>query len=102
MYDAKFVGIIHVGNATGNRLFQSYPNPADREVRIEFSLSETQMTDITIYNLQGKKMKTILSEKTSSGRYSINADVHALPAGNYIYRIVSGDFVKSLPLTIIH
>ena len=102
MYDAKFVGIIHVGKGESNQLFQSYPNPADREIRIDFSITGSTFVDLVIYNSLGEMMTTVVAEKLSSGRYSVATDISALPAGNYFYRMVTAEYSKSLPFTVVH
>lgn len=101
-YDNMFVGILPIGNADRNELYQNFPNPADKESRIEFSLKENNSTELSIYNILGKKVKTVFNEKMSAGRYSIVVSVSDLPTGNYLYKLVSGTFSKTLPISVIH
>jgi serine protease len=100
-YDSIFVGILPVGRANADQLFQSYPNPAGKETRIEFGIDNNNFTNLSIYNMMGEKVKTIVDEKLSTGRYSIMVDVSTLPSGNYMYKIISGNFTKTLPLTVV-
>jgi hypothetical protein len=46
-------------------------------------------------------VKTILNETLQSGSYTVMSDIRDLPSGHYIYQLRSGDFLKSLPLTVI-
>ena len=101
-YDSAFVGIIPIGNSIANELSLSFPNPADKDVRINLSLMESNFSELSIYNLLGEKIKTIFNEKISAGSYSVLTDVSKLPSGNYFYRLTSGNFTKTLPLTVIH
>src|SRR5205085_2084166 len=55
-YDSTFVGIISIGKATSNELTQSYPNPANKEVRINISLKENNFSELSIFNLMGEKV----------------------------------------------
>jgi len=101
-YDNIFLGFTPIENASANNLYQSFPNPANREIRIDFSIDKSNYTSLCIYNLLGEKVKTIVDEKISSGRYSIPVDVSNLPSGNYLYQIISGGFTKTLPLNVVH
>ena len=101
-YDSIFVGILPIGNAIANGLYQSFPNPADREFRINLSLKESNFSELSIYNLLGEKVKTVFDEKITAGSYSVLVDVSKLPSGNYFYRLNSGNYTRTLPLSIIH
>ncbi len=101
-YDFIFSGITPVGKASANNLYQSYPNPANKEARIDFAIDKTNTTSLCIYNLLGGKVKTVVDEKLFSGKYSVTVDLSDLPSGNYFYRIISGDFTKTLPLNVVH
>lgn len=98
-YD-QVVGIERVSLPHGNSL-QLYPNPADNEVRFDFSISEKNQTEIAIYNLVGKKVKTIINESLQSGKYTSITDITDLAVGTYILKLQSGSFVKSLSMTIM-
>ncbi len=102
MYDNKFVGITSIGKSKTNELFQSYPNPSDKNTRIDFALKNNSSCDLSIYNVMGSKITTVVSEKLTAGKYSINVDVNKLPAGNYFYRLVAADFTSAKSLTIVH
>ncbi len=98
-YDS-FVGIEPIASAKGNSL-QAFPNPASNEIRFEFSLGEKNNTDLSIYNLTGQKVMTIINEPLQSGRYSIHKNISDLPAGNYLLKIQSGGWSRSLPLSVV-
>ena len=55
-----------------------------------------------VYNLIGEKVRTVVEEKLASGNYTIHVDVSDLPSGNYFYRLISGNFIGTLPLSIVH
>ncbi len=101
-YDSLFVGLEPISLATGNSLEQNFPNPVNDAARIEFTLKEGGNADLLLYDAMGKQVKVILSEKLSSGKYSILFDVRELPAGLYHYTLNSGSFRKTLPLTVVH
>jgi hypothetical protein len=48
-------------------LFQNYPNPFNQSTKIEFTLSKPGFVSLKIYNLLGKKVRSLISEYLSSG-----------------------------------
>jgi hypothetical protein len=68
------------------------PNPTTGHSKIEFSLETTDHVDITIYDLMGKKVRSVLNETLQKGIHSIEWSAHApagpvVSEGTYILRI---------------
>lgn len=101
-YDSVFVGLEPISLASGNSLEQNFPNPASGNTRVEFSLKDGGYTELSIYDISGKKIKVLLSEKLNSGKYSMLFDVKDLPAGLYQYSLSSGAYRNTLPITVVH
>ncbi len=49
-----------------------YPNPFNPETNINFSVSQDSYTEITIFNIKGQKVKTLLSEFLKSGNHQVS------------------------------
>lgn len=101
-YDGIFIGLSPVKSADNNFLYQNYPNPGDKETGIDFSIRENNFTELTIYNMRGEKIKSVFAERLNAGRYSIQVDVSNFSSGVYLYRLVSGNFIKTMTLQIAH
>ena len=101
-YDSVFVGLEPISLASGNSLEQNFPNPASGNTRVEFSLKDGGYTELSIYDISGKKIKVLLSEKLNGGKYSMLFDVRDLPAGIYQYSLSSGAYRNTLPITVVH
>jgi len=71
------------------------PNPVTTNATISFSLQNASEVAISIVNLMGQEVLTINNSNEAAGNHSYNVDVTAIPAGNYIYRVVAGDAVTS-------
>ncbi len=87
-------------------LTQNYPNPFNSATDISYSLPQTGTVKLTIYNLLGEEIVTIVNEKQSAGNYTAHwngADNHGneVPTGIYIYQLNSMDYVKTRKLTIL-
>lgn len=61
-----------------------YPNPAFKEVNLVFSLREAGVVDISLYDLSGKKVRTLMvTSLSNAGSYSLLFDTGGLPPGSY-------------------
>lgn len=56
------------------RISQNFPNPFNPETRISFELFETQFLELTIFNLHGEKVKTLISQIISPGKHETKWD----------------------------
>ncbi len=87
-------------------LFQNYPNPFNPETTIEFQLPSAQHVTFTIYNILGKRVKTLLEEKKEAGRHRVlwdgtDANGSRVSSGIYIYRMTAGTFKAANKLLLI-
>lgn len=71
------------------------PNPVTTNATISFNLQNASEVAISIVNLMGQEVLSINNSNEAAGNHAYNVDVTALPAGNYIYRVISGNAVTS-------
>jgi hypothetical protein len=62
------------GVPTEFALSQNYPNPFNPTTSIQFSVVQSAMTDISVYDVLGKKVKTLASEMLTPGNYKVTWD----------------------------
>jgi hypothetical protein len=70
-------------------LTQNYPNPFNPETSIDFDLPFDSKISITIFDITGKSIKTIISESRPAGFHTIRFNASALSSGIYFYRIIA-------------
>ena len=90
---------ISIDNDTENnpiefQLNQNYPNPFNPSTMINYQLTMTNEVDLSIYNMLGKKVETLVSEKQQVGNYQVVWDAENHPSGIYLYKLVSGDAME--------
>jgi hypothetical protein len=73
-------------------LSQNYPNPFNPSTTINYSVAKEGFVSLTVYNLIGSKVATLVSEYQSSGKYSVQFDGSKLASGIYFYKLESGKF----------
>ncbi|MBN2571997.1 MAG: T9SS type A sorting domain-containing protein, partial [Ignavibacteriales bacterium] len=85
----------------GFTLYQNYPNPFNPTTTISFSLSEDIFVSLKIFDILGREVETLLSDKFSAGTYSEQWNATNLPSGIYLYQINAGNFTETRKLVLI-
>jgi|GEM_PF-2199233 len=80
-------------------LYQSVPNPNDGSCSIRYDLPESCRAKMTVYDLTGRRVKTVFDTDMAAGAYACS--VSDLEAGVYVYRLEAGDFVASRKMVVI-
>ena len=77
------------GNAmvTEYALHQNYPNPFNPETNITFDLVENGNVTLSVYNLMGQQVATLVNGLQEAGRHTISFDATSLPSGVYLYKL---------------
>ena len=78
-----------------------YPNPFNPSFNISYNHSAEQNINISIYNLNGKKIKTILNEFQAPGQYNYNYTAKELSSGFYLIRYQGKYFSKTQKISFI-
>jgi hypothetical protein len=73
-------------------LFQNYPNPFNPKTNINYELPITNFIELSIYDLLGEKVATLVSEKQNSGYHQVEWDASGFASGIYYYKINAGSF----------
>jgi hypothetical protein len=80
-------------------LYQSRPNPARGTAVIAFDLPEGADVTLTIYDLSGRKVTTLVDEKLTAGVYE--RTVSGLAVGVYVYRFEAGEFAAVKKIVVV-
>ena len=87
-------------------LEQNYPNPFNPSTTILYNLSNDELVSFEIFNLNGKKVRTLVNEYQNSGPKKViwNADNNhgrQVPAGIYLYSIVAGNVKQTKKMLLV-
>ncbi|MEQ8523240.1 lamin tail domain-containing protein [Gracilimonas sp.] len=82
-------------------LEQNYPNPFNPTTQIQYSVTEAGLVSLTIYNLMGQKVATLVGENKSAGTYRVNWNAANNASGIYYYRLQAGNQVLTRQMTLI-
>jgi hypothetical protein len=73
-------------------LAQNYPNPANPSTSIEFTIPCDTKITLTLYNILGEKVLTLVDEYRSAGQYSVPINLSGLSSQVYFYELKTSDF----------
>jgi len=68
-------------------LWQNYPNPFNPITRIKYSIPESGLVTLKIYDLLGRVIKTLVNEFQEPNTYSVDFDASELSSGIYFYNL---------------
>lgn len=74
-------------NPEGFVLYPNFPNPFNPTTTIRFSLPESQLVSLSVFNLRGQLVELLLNERRSAGDHTINWNAGNLASGVYIYQM---------------
>ena len=80
---------------------QNSPNPFNPSTTISFNNDEASNVSIVVFNVAGQKVDTIANEFMGAGRHSVTWDASGFSAGVYFYTVKSGDFSKTMKMTLL-
>ena len=80
------------GTPTEYSLHQNYPNPFNPETTIEFVIPKSSFVNLSIYDVLGRKVVTLINRELNAGNYSIPFKASTLASGVYFYRLETGNF----------
>ena len=82
-------------------LWQNYPNPFNPATKITYSLPRLSKVEIRIYDILGKKVRTLVNEEKPAGTYEINWQAANLPSGVYFYQLIAGTYVQTKKMILL-
>ncbi|GEM_PF-1413161 len=87
-------------------LSQNYPNPFNPSTTIRYQLLTNSEVSLTIYNMLGQRVKTLVQAKQPAGSYTVqwngaNDAGTPVASGVYFYRLRAGDFAGTRKLLLV-
>ncbi len=87
-------------------LDQNYPNPFNPTTTISFTLPQSGDATLTVYNLLGQQVATLVSGKLPAGEHTVtwngqDAKGNAVASGVYFYRLVADENVRTRKMMLV-
>ena len=82
-------------------LNQNYPNPFNPTTEISFDLPVASHVELTIFNILGQQVETLINEDMEAGPQSLTWDATPYSSGVYFYRILANDFTDTKKMVML-
>ena len=83
-------------------LYQNFPNPFNPITKIQYQLKLNSKVELDIYDIQGKKVTTLVSDELPVGNYEVEWDASGLTSGIYICRLKTNQkFIQTRKLILM-
>jgi len=87
-------------------LSQNYPNPFNPTTEINFDVPTRSQVTLSVFNVLGQKVSTLLDEVKDAGKYTADWDGTAsdgtpVASGIYFYRMEAGNFVQTKKMMLL-
>ncbi|GAB4182793.1 MAG: hypothetical protein Kow00108_19750 [Calditrichia bacterium] len=76
-------------------LSQNFPNPFNPTTTIRYDLPERTHVELSIHNILGRKIKTVINGMKPAGRHQIYVDMTGVSSGVYFYRLKTKNFIET-------
>lgn len=88
------------------QLFPSYPNPLNSATEIKYTLPETRKVKLTIYNIYGREIRTLVDMENAAGTYRLSwngtdKDNKPVSSGIYLINFEAGNFFAQRKTSLI-
>jgi hypothetical protein len=101
--------VIEIGGPNVPRTFelgQNFPNPFNPRTRVEFALSQPSHVRLSVYNLLGQHVVTLVDEHMPAGRYQADFEGRnqwgdEVPSGVYFYRLDTDEFSQTRKMMLL-
>jgi len=82
-------------------LKQNYPNPFNPSTTIEFNIPEQGLVNLSVYNLLGEKVATLVNTQMESGAHKVDFNASVLASGIYLVKMTSGNFSDVIKINLL-
>ena len=95
--------VMELGNGIPNEfaLMQNYPNPFNPSTKIRYSLPEVSFASITIYDMLGNEVATLINDEQAAGSYEVDFNATGLSSGMYFYKLQAGSFIETKKMLLL-
>ena len=83
------------------KLEQNYPNPFNPRTKINYQLSMFGDVELSVYNILGQKIVTLIAEKQAAGSYQVEWNASTYPTGIYYYILRSGSYTAFRKMALL-
>lgn len=99
----RTVGITQISEIVPDKfaLYHNFPNPFNPTTNIKFDVPELTNVKISIYDISGKEVASLVNKQMSAGSYTADWNAANFSSGIYFYRMTTDKFVETRKMMLI-
>jgi hypothetical protein len=82
-------------------LLQNFPNPFNPNTVINYSIKETGLVKLKVYDILGTEVADLINETKDAGNHSVNFNASHLSNGVYIFTFQVNGYSKSKKMLLM-
>jgi hypothetical protein len=94
-------GVAEIDNPNSMVLSANHPNPFNPVTTISYELIEPQQVELSVFNISGEKVATLVSGTQSAGEHTVEFNGSNLPGGIYFYLLTTGEDSQSNRMLLV-
>ena len=99
--EGVIVGVEDESKPLTYSLEQNYPNPFNPTTTIKYSIPEISKVNLTLFNILGEEVATLVNEYSPAGKYEIEFNASQLSSGIYFYQLKAGRYVDTKKMILL-
>ena len=97
------IGISRISGEVPSKfvLTQNYPNPFNPSTKIKFSVPNSGLVSLKVYDVSGREVANLVNENLAVGTYEFAFNASKLNSGVYFYKLSSGSFSETKKMMLV-
>jgi hypothetical protein len=83
------------------KLGQNYPNPFNPSTTIDYSIPRRSFITITIFDILGRKVTTLVNSEIDAGNHQINFNGSSFSSGIYFYQLKADNYISNKKMILV-
>jgi len=90
------------GTPSSFELLQNYPNPFNPSTEISFSIPQSGVVSLKVFDVLGREVATLVNGEQESGTHIVQWDAKDMASGVYLYTLRAGSYTQTRKMMLIH
>lgn len=83
------INFVQQNQSSEYKLFGNYPNPFNPKSKIKFQISKFSNVRLTVFDINGRELKTLADKRLMPGTYEVTFDGNGLSSGVYFIKLTA-------------
>jgi hypothetical protein len=100
-YSQSGDNMVFNNNSPEFKLNDNYPNPFNPTTNIEFTIPNSTLVKLTVYDMLGREVQTLVNGQLNAGTHNAKWNASKYPSGVYFYKLVTDNFTETKKMILV-